>query len=59
MAVYVPPILEARAAPAWRVHPRGTYEMRVRDALGPLFTDADFSLFLDSQLFSRPSRFVF
>lgn len=41
--VDVPPIPEATAALAWRVHPRGTDEMRVRDALGPLFTDADFT----------------
>ena len=40
--VDVPPVPEATAALAWRVHPRGTDEMRVRDALGPLFTDADF-----------------
>lgn len=38
--VDVPPVPEAAAALAWRVHPRGTDEMRVRDALGPLFTDA-------------------
>jgi transposase len=41
--VDVPPVPEATAALAWRVHPRGTDEMRVRDALGPLFTDADFT----------------
>jgi transposase len=41
--VEVPPVPEATAALAWRVHPRGTDEMRVRDALGPLFTDADFT----------------
>jgi transposase len=33
---------EATAALAWRVHPKGTDEMRVRDALGPLFRDEDF-----------------
>src|SRR6478672_9348076 len=33
----------ATAELAWRVHPRGTDEMRVRDALGPLLTDADFT----------------
>ncbi|MFE2430673.1 transposase [Streptomyces sp. NPDC059373] len=33
---------EDTASLAWRVHPRGTDEMRVRDALGPLFTDEDF-----------------
>jgi len=32
----------ATAELAWRVHPRGTGEMRVRDALGPLFADQDF-----------------
>jgi len=41
--VDVPPVPEATAALAWQVHPRGTDEMRVRDALGPLFTDADFT----------------
>lgn len=41
--VDVPPVPEATAALAWRVHPRGTDEMRARDALGPLFTDADFA----------------
>src|SRR2546421_7223719 len=41
--VDVPPIPDATAALAWRVHPRGTDEMRVRDALGPLFSDADFT----------------
>jgi transposase len=32
----------ATAALAWKVHPKGTAEMRVRDALGPLFADEDF-----------------
>jgi hypothetical protein len=32
----------ATAELAWKVHPRGTDEMRVRDALGPLFADQDF-----------------
>lgn len=32
----------ATAELAWKVHPRGTDEMRVRDALGPLFADEDF-----------------
>jgi Transposase domain (DUF772) len=32
----------ATAALAWRVHPRGTDEMRVRDGLGPMFLDEDF-----------------
>jgi transposase len=41
--VDVPPIPKATTALAWRVHPRGTDEMRVRDELGPLFTDADFT----------------
>lgn len=41
--VDVPPIPEATAVLARQVHPRGTDEMRVRDALGPLFTDADFT----------------
>src|SRR5438445_2664459 len=40
--VDVPPIPAATAVLARTVHPRGTDEMRVRDALGPLFTDADF-----------------
>lgn len=35
-------IPEATARLAWQVHPRGTDEMLVRDALGPLFADADF-----------------
>jgi transposase len=33
----------ATAELAWKVHPRGTDEMRVRDALGPLFADEDFA----------------
>jgi transposase len=36
-------IPEATAALARKVHPRGTDEMRVRDALGPLFDDEDFA----------------
>jgi transposase len=36
-------IPQATAELAWKVHRRGTDEMRVRDALGPLFTDADFT----------------
>lgn len=32
----------ATAELAWKVHRRGTDEMRVRDALGPLFADEDF-----------------
>lgn len=35
-------IPEATATLAWVVHPKGTDEMRVRDALGPLFADEDF-----------------
>jgi len=35
-------IPQATAELAWRVHPKGTDEMRVRDALGPLFADEDF-----------------
>ncbi|HET8681510.1 MAG TPA: IS1182 family transposase [Micromonosporaceae bacterium] len=40
----VPPVgqvPQATAELARKVHPRGTDEMRVRDALGPLFTDTD------------------
>jgi transposase len=33
----------ATAELAWKVHPKGTDEMRVRDALGPLFCDEDFA----------------
>lgn len=40
--VRVGEIPQATAELAWRVHPRGTDEMRVRDALGPLFADEDF-----------------
>lgn len=40
--VAVGEIPRATAALAWKVHPRGTDEMRVRDALGPLFADEDF-----------------
>ncbi len=36
-------IPQATAELARKVHPRGTDEMRVRDALGPLFTDTDFT----------------
>ena len=39
----VPEIPAATAALARKVHPRGTDEMRVRDALGPLFRDVDFT----------------
>ncbi len=41
--VGVPEVPVATAALARRVHPRGTDEMRVRDALGPLFGDEDFT----------------
>jgi hypothetical protein len=41
--VDVPLVPKATAALAWPVHPGGTDEMRVRDALGPPFTDADFA----------------
>ncbi|WP_370385232.1 IS1182 family transposase [Catenulispora sp. GAS73] len=33
----------ATAELAWKVHPKGTDEMRVRDTLGPLFADEDFT----------------
>jgi len=42
----VPPVGEipqATAELARKVHPRGTDEMRVRDVLGPLFADTDFT----------------
>ena len=39
----VPEIPAATAALARKVHPQGTDEMRVRDALGPLFRDMDFT----------------
>ncbi len=39
----VPEVPAATAALAWKVHPRGTDEMRVRDALGALFRDEDFA----------------
>jgi len=41
--VGVPEVPVETAALAWKVHPRGTDEMRVRDALGPLFADEDFT----------------
>src|SRR6266540_2416117 len=41
--IEIAPVPEATAALAWQVHPRGTDEMRVRDALGPLFGDEDFT----------------
>jgi hypothetical protein len=41
--VAVGEIPQATAAIAWKVHPKGTDEMRVRDELGPLFADEDFA----------------
>jgi transposase len=41
--VEFPPIPEATTTVARAAHPRGTDAMRVRDALGPLFTDDDFA----------------
>jgi len=41
--VGVPEVPVETAALARKVHPRGTDEMRVRDALGPLSTDEDFT----------------
>ena len=41
--VDVPEIPTATAVLARKVHPRGTDEIRVRDALGPLFADSDFT----------------
>lgn len=41
--VAVGEIPQATAVLAWKVHPRGTDEMRVRDELGPLFADEDFT----------------
>ncbi|HEY5989248.1 MAG TPA: IS1182 family transposase [Streptosporangiaceae bacterium] len=41
--VGVPEVPVETAALARKVHPRGTDEMRVRDALGPLFADEDFT----------------
>ena len=38
----VPEVPAATAELAWKVHPRGTDELRVRDALGVLFRDEDF-----------------
>jgi Transposase domain (DUF772) len=51
----VPPVGEvpqATAELARKVHPHGTDEMRVRDALGPLFTDTDFTTGAFAELFS-------
>jgi transposase len=36
-------IPQATAGLAWKVHAKGTDEMRVRDVLGPLFADEDFT----------------
>jgi transposase len=41
--VAVGEIPQATVDLAWRVHPRGTDEMRVRDELGSLFADEDFT----------------
>lgn len=46
----------ATAELAWRVHPRGTDEMRVRDALGPLFTDEDFTAGVFAGMFADRGR---
>jgi transposase len=43
----------ATAELAWKVHPKGTDEMRVRDALGPLFADEDFAGGRMAGMFSR------
>jgi hypothetical protein len=43
-AAVVGEISQATAVLAWKVHARGTDEMRVRDALGPLFRDQDFEV---------------
>ena len=51
----VPPVEEipqATAALARKVHPRGTDEMRVRDALGPLFADTDFTTGVFAEMYS-------
>lgn len=51
----VPPVGEipkATAALARKVHPRGTDEIRVRDALGPLFADTDFTTGVFAEMYS-------
>lgn len=51
----VPPVGEippATATLARKVHPRGTDEMRVGDALGPLFTDTDFTTGAFAEMYS-------
>jgi len=45
-------IPQATAELAWKVHRHGTDEMRVRDALGPLFTDTDFTSGRFAQMYS-------
>jgi IS5 family transposase len=45
-------IPQATADVAWKAHRRGTDEMRVRDALGPLFTDADFTVGPFAEMYS-------
>jgi transposase len=46
----------ATAELAWKVHPRGTDEMRVRDALGPLFADEDFTTGPMAGMFPKRGR---
>lgn len=51
----IPPVGEippATAALARKVHPRGTDEIRVRDALGPLFADTDFTTGVFAEMYS-------
>lgn len=51
----VPPVGEipqATAELARKVHPHGTDEMRVRDALGPLFADTDFTTGRFAEMYS-------
>ena len=52
----VPPVDQiprATAELARKVHPRGTDEMRVREALGPLFTDTDFTAGVFAEMYSN------
>ena len=52
----VPPVGEipqATAELAWKVHPRGSDEMRVRDALGPLFADTDFTIGVFAEMYAQ------
>lgn len=51
----VPPVQEIPQATvelARKVHPHGTDEMRVRDALGPLFADTDFTTGAFAEMYS-------